>query len=223
LLEQSGAVYRQINAEMRTLPILDRWAKGFLHPLWRVIGRTIPKRTLGTITTLEKFHRTNGLGKPASRPNKSDFLAIGKMYPNRSVNFNHYYCLGFHYSILIARLMRKFIRSYYLVYIAAWLMIHICTWLHVCPIWLSNYADDVLFIPVIMGLALALQRRFLVHNVFFCFKWYYGLIVVMYAFIVFELIFPQINPHFTRDVWDGAAYFSGYLLFQFTLNKPLKA
>lgn len=90
--------------------------------------------------------------------------------------------------------------------------IHINDFLHA-------YLDDALFIPILMGVSLWIQRKWILKNPKFTFKWYYACWVWMYSFIVFELIFPQLNSAFTRDIWDGLAYAVGAIYFQLLINK----
>lgn len=88
---------------------------------------------------------------------------------------------------------------------------------------LHAYLDDTLFIPLLMGTALYVQRKWIVKNPKFTFKWYYTIWVWMYTFLVFELLFPQVNKAFTRDVLDGIAYAVGAAYFQLFVNKSDRA
>jgi hypothetical protein len=90
------------------------------------------------------------------------------------------------------------------------------------PVWVNSYADDVLFIPLVMGFALWLQRKWIKPNPHFVFSKRIIVVVWMYATIVFEIMFPMFNSSFTTDWLDSLGYLAGALFFGIVMNKPIQ-
>ncbi|MGS4346927.1 hypothetical protein ACKUSY_15325 [Myroides odoratus] len=80
------------------------------------------------------------------------------------------------------------------------------------PIWINNYVNDFLFLPLVLGLCLYVVRKIkdnpklqlslpliLGVSLFYCFY--------------FEWYLPQHNPRYTGDWIDCMLYFSGAAVF----------
>lgn len=89
------------------------------------------------------------------------------------------------------------------------------------PAYFQSYADDLLFIPIIMGLGLLLQQRWIAPTTPFIYSNRALVCVWVYCCIVFELLFPLFNSSFTADWFDCIAYACGALWFKVGMNKPL--
>jgi hypothetical protein len=87
-------------------------------------------------------------------------------------------------------------------------------------VFLNSYFDDIVIIPLCMGAALILQRKFITKNNDFVFSNYITIFVIFYFFVVFEGVIPLFNQSFTSDIYDGLAYVTGALIFQLWMNKP---
>ena len=82
---------------------------------------------------------------------------------------------------------------------------------------IDSYFDDVLFIPLVVGFALLLQRYVTKRYDFV----YSNLIIVLiwvYACIMYEWVYPKFFPY-TADWFDLLAYAVGALIFKYFLNK----
>lgn len=83
---------------------------------------------------------------------------------------------------------------------------------------LNAYLDDVLFLPIVLGFALQLQRNFILKNQTFTFSKYLIAASLAYTVLVFEIIFPAIEPAYTFDYFDILAYLAGALFFARFMN-----
>jgi hypothetical protein len=84
-----------------------------------------------------------------------------------------------------------------------------------------DYLADFLCMPVVMGIALIILRRWVSRDEGSTLSW--GLMagtVALYSFL-FEYWFPQISTDFRADPWDVLAYAAGAVAFQVWLNRPL--
>jgi len=87
----------------------------------------------------------------------------------------------------------------------------------VVPNWFSSYADDLLLIPLVMGLALWVQQNVVNHQFAFQKKQIIG--TWLFFSLFFEVLAPIIwSTAYTRDVLDIVAYGLGALIFAFFLN-----
>ncbi len=86
--------------------------------------------------------------------------------------------------------------------------------LFIAPVWFSSYADDLLFIPIVLGSALFVQQKLVDPNFVF------NKLQIWVSFIVFSVVFEGVFPFiingFTFDPLDILMYFLGTILFQFT-------
>lgn len=88
------------------------------------------------------------------------------------------------------------------------------------PVPLRSWLDDLLAVPLVLGIALALQR------------WRRGrpdwtlppgqvLLAAGFFALVFEAVLPLVSSRVTADSWDLAAYAAGAVLFQLEINRPV--
>lgn len=84
---------------------------------------------------------------------------------------------------------------------------------------LRSWLDDVLVLPLALGLALWLHRRGGRPPSWTIPGFQVILSVILYA-VVFELVLPARLGGATADFWDLPAYAAGGSLFHFVLNRP---
>ncbi|MFT5847133.1 MAG: hypothetical protein ACJARX_000809 [Psychroserpens sp.] len=96
-----------------------------------------------------------------------------------------------------------------LVYLANWLPIQL-------PSWVVFYLNDLLCMPIVLSLCLAVVRLYKKsNNIYAPITIVYGL--TFFYTVYFEWILPQINGRYTGDLIDVVLYFIGatlFLLFQ---------
>lgn len=86
-------------------------------------------------------------------------------------------------------------------------------------VWLTSYLDDVLCLPLILGLILMAHRlrrgdgRLVLPRS-------HGLAALVVVAVWFEGVMPRVHPRYTADSWDLAAYALGLVLFQLAVNRP---
>ena len=98
------------------------------------------------------------------------------------------------------------------VYIGlAWAAVHLARRLHHPLPLLNGYLTDVLAVPAITGITLAVTRRWIVRDPGYTYPPAYFLFVALYLSVVFEWIMPHWSHAFTADWGDVAAYFAGAL------------
>jgi hypothetical protein len=86
---------------------------------------------------------------------------------------------------------------------------------------LHDYLADLLCMPVVMGIALAILRQWVSRDAGSTLPVRLMVMTVaLYAFL-FEYWFPRISTDFTADPWDVLAYAAGAVAFHFILNRPL--
>lgn len=83
---------------------------------------------------------------------------------------------------------------------------------------LDNYMDDLVLLPIILGIALIVNRKFIsknndakFNNVLIIFAW-------VYFCVMFELILPNFSKSFTADWIDCVAYGIGAFYFKKLIN-----
>ena len=86
---------------------------------------------------------------------------------------------------------------------------------------LAWQSTDLLCLPLVLGLVLALQRLGGRPG-----SWTlprsHGLLAAIAYSAYFEGLLPRLTPHAVADPRDVAAYFAGWLLFELLLNRPLE-
>lgn len=87
------------------------------------------------------------------------------------------------------------------------------------PGWFRWYLDDLLFLPLVLTLALVVQRRAGAGS-----RWVmpvtHGLGAVVFAGLVFEGLLPGLFGRGVADPADVVAYLAGWAFFQTVLNRP---
>lgn len=86
--------------------------------------------------------------------------------------------------------------------------------------WADSYLDDLLCMPILLGLALA-ERRFFLGQAKFTFPLFDTAIMVIALSLLFEEVYPRMWNDFVRDDWDYAYYLLGGGIFYFFLQKDL--
>lgn len=87
---------------------------------------------------------------------------------------------------------------------------------------LYAYLDDLLCLPLTLGLILAAQRVYF-RNRSMILPVRHVVFAVAAFSICFELLLPLYKPEYTADVLDIASYTFGAIAFHLSMNKPLKA
>jgi hypothetical protein len=105
-----------------------------------------------------------------------------------------------------------------LVYVAFQLNRYVGHWPVPAP--LSSYLGDVASMPVILSIALAAQRRLVMHSRAFVFPRSWLLAAWAYVSVWFELGLPHISAQAVADPLDVVAYAVGTLAFGRWLNRP---
>jgi len=113
--------------------------------------------------------------------------------------------------------MGKYI--YFIIALILWLIHLILIFNNIHFKILDNYIDDIVLLPIILGVALILQRTFVAKNNGFVFNRKLVFFSCIYFCIVFEIIIPKKSPYFTADWLDCIAYSIGALYFQKLINK----
>jgi hypothetical protein len=117
--------------------------------------------------------------------------------------------------------MSLFLKSFYFPF-AIWIVYHFLRLSAIpFPAYFQSYADDLLFIPIIMGIGLLLQQRWIAPTTPYIYSNRTIIFVWVYCSIVFEILFPPFNSSFTADWFDSIAYACGALWFKVGINKPL--
>ena len=85
-------------------------------------------------------------------------------------------------------------------------------------LWVDSYLDDLLCMPVFLGLVLV-ERRWWLRQPAYCFPLFDTLLMILALSLIYEEIFPLISSQFTKDLWDYFYYFAGGIFFYFCINK----
>ena len=88
---------------------------------------------------------------------------------------------------------------------------------HAAPAWASSYADDLLCLPLVLGLVLAAHRTAGRPATWRLPAWHGLTVTALYA-LGFEVLLPRWRSGATPDRLDVAAYLAGFLVFHFLIN-----
>jgi hypothetical protein len=88
--------------------------------------------------------------------------------------------------------------------------------------WVHSYLDDLLAIPVILGITLQIYRKIHPKKSTFLFTRIQILVAIIYVSVVFELILPRFSTTYTTDFLDVICYFVGGIYFYFLINFQCK-
>lgn len=100
--------------------------------------------------------------------------------------------------------------------------IYCCQWLKIAlPLWVNNYANDFLCLPIVLGtttLLIRLLKKDRSYNIppaaMLCMACYYSL--------YFELYLPTHHARYTGDILDAVLYFASAFLF-YLASRPGKS
>ncbi|WP_228527768.1 magnesium citrate secondary transporter [Pararhodonellum marinum] len=84
------------------------------------------------------------------------------------------------------------------------------------------YLDDLLAMPVILGITLQVFRWIHPQKSLFVFTKTQVIVGVIYISLIFEVFLPYLSDRYTRDLWDVLCYFIGAGLFYRFINIPSK-
>jgi glycopeptide antibiotics resistance protein len=88
---------------------------------------------------------------------------------------------------------------------------------------LKNYLNDLLFVPLALGIAVFLQRNFILKQPEYRLSKTQVIICVVYISIMFEGVIPLFKDRYTADFSDVLCYGFGGLLFYLFGNSDLPA
>ncbi len=81
------------------------------------------------------------------------------------------------------------------------------------------YLDDLLAIPVILGITLQIYRWIHPLRQNFRFKKEHIFVAFLYVSVVFEGFLPWYSDQYIRDFWDILCYGLGAIIFYFKINR----
>jgi len=84
------------------------------------------------------------------------------------------------------------------------------------------YLDDLLAMPVVLGITLQAFRWFHPLREKFVFTKTHVIIAVVYFSLIFEVILPMKSETYTRDWWDVLCYAIGAVAFYYWINNESK-
>ncbi|EOZ96088.1 hypothetical protein A33Q_2681 [Indibacter alkaliphilus LW1] len=82
------------------------------------------------------------------------------------------------------------------------------------------YLDDLMAMPVVLGITLQVYRWIHPAKSRFTFTWTQVLIAVLYFSFLFEWLLPKYSNLYTSDYWDILAYAIGAIFFYYLINVP---
>ena len=83
-----------------------------------------------------------------------------------------------------------------------------------------SYLDDLLFLPLSLGLILLVQRAVTFRNTTYVLPWWQIIAAFAFFTVWFEWYLPQQSERYTGDWWDVLAYALGGALFVWRINVP---
>ena len=89
------------------------------------------------------------------------------------------------------------------------------------PLVVAHHLTDVLCLPLVLGLVLAVQRRRSEDPLPRLPRWH-GLVSVFIYAIYFEVFLPRWDGRATADPADGVSYLIGWLLFEVFINRKVR-
>ncbi len=84
----------------------------------------------------------------------------------------------------------------------------------------ASFADDLLCLPLVLGLVLEAHRRLVGQGSQYTLPRVHGLLVLLLFSIYFEVLLPSWKAAAVGDPWDILMYFTGYLFFEVFMNRP---
>ncbi len=92
--------------------------------------------------------------------------------------------------------------------------------LGLAPPWAVAWLDDLLCLPLVLALALALHRRLRLGDDAFVLPVAQVAVAWVFITLVFEVALPVLDAAYVADPRDGLAYAAGAVLFQVGINRP---
>jgi len=86
--------------------------------------------------------------------------------------------------------------------------------------WADAWLDDLICLPLILALVLAVHRTWRVGNDRYVLPVVQVAAAWLLVALVFELVLPMVDAAFTSDSLDVVAYGAGAFFFQTSLNRP---
>ncbi len=104
--------------------------------------------------------------------------------------------------------------------LALFLVIRILEVSRLLPPMAASYADDLLCLPLVLGLILWAHRKLLDRGSAYTLPRFHGLLTLFLFASYFEALLPHLNSSAIADPWDLLMYGLGYLVFEMVMNKP---
>jgi hypothetical protein len=115
--------------------------------------------------------------------------------------------------------MFKIINLYLVIPLFLWIAHQILVINQINIEWLDYYLDDLVVLPILLGISLIAQQNFIA-NYSFIFHFKTIVFCIFYFSLAFEVIIPIFNQHYTSDWKDCGAYALGGIYFYYFQNKP---
>jgi len=113
--------------------------------------------------------------------------------------------------------MSLFKQPYFIIFFGVFLVVYTLQKLQIpLPLWINNYVNDFLCMPVVLSICLAVIRTLKKDNKLFLPLSAILSLTIFYA-IYFEYYLPKVNVRYTADWLDVLLYFFGagvFYLFQ---------
>ncbi len=85
---------------------------------------------------------------------------------------------------------------------------------------IHSYLDDLLAMPVILGITLQVYRWIHPAKNGFVFTKVQILVAVVYISLIFEVLLPMYSSTYVRDMWDVVCYALGAIYYFKFINTP---
>ena len=108
---------------------------------------------------------------------------------------------------------------YFYIAILLWMIHSILLAANIHVPFFDNYLDDLILLPIILGIALIIQRKKISRNYEYKFNRVLIVFTWLYFWLMFELVIPNFSKSFTSDWLDCIAYGLGAYYFDQLINK----
>lgn len=108
---------------------------------------------------------------------------------------------------------------YFYIAILLWMIHSILLAANIHVPFFDNYLDDLILLPIILGIALIIQRKKISRNNEYKFNRVLIVFAWLYFCLMFELVIPNFSKSFTADWLDCIAYGLGAYYFDQLINK----
>jgi hypothetical protein len=85
--------------------------------------------------------------------------------------------------------------------------------------YIHAYLDDLLAMPVILGISLILFQKIQPQKTAFSFSKFQVIVGTAYISFLFEFLLPKWSPNYTSDPWDVVCYAIGSWVFYKKINR----